>query len=109
MVKFTRLNLQSPDGDEIDLMTGHIGESDNHPHYQIRFDVDTAGNDLPDHITQPSDLLGWTCVVGTKGMNHPDVIPQTGVLTISGTSQKVRNWTDYWVLIVPKRNGSLIP
>jgi hypothetical protein len=37
MVKFTRLNLRSPDGEEVDLIRGHIAESDDNPHYQIRF------------------------------------------------------------------------
>jgi hypothetical protein len=109
MVKFTRLNLRSPDGEEVDLMTGHIAESDDNPHYQIRFDRTISGNDLPDHVTEPSDLLGWTAVIGTKGMNHPEVIPQRGVLTVSGTAQRVRNWNDYWVLIVPTHSGPAIP
>jgi hypothetical protein len=109
MSKFTRLNLKSPSGEEVNLMSGHVSETADDRHYQIRFDNSTVGNDLPDHITQPHDLLGWTCVIGTKGMDLPDVIPERGVLTIQGSGQKVRNWTDYWILTVPKHNGPLVP
>jgi hypothetical protein len=111
MSKFKRLNLRSPNGEEYDLMSGHFSESDSgtgNPHWRVRFDAELAG-DLPDRVEEPSDLLGWTCLITTAGLNNPEVIPQHGTLTISGSSQKIRNWSDYWVLTIPKQNGPLVP
>jgi hypothetical protein len=111
MSKFKRLNLQAPNGEEFDLMSGHFNESgsgNGNAHYRVRFDAELAGNDLPARVEEPSDLLGWTCIITTVGLNNPEVIPERGTLTISGTSQKVRNWSDYWVLTVPK-SGPLVP